>query len=112
MKSSTASVKISYIQCMLSTFTKKTIVQASSLVPILLKSIEKAVSQPNVPVSIAEGICVAIFLLKLLNVEKEKEQTFQVMWNALFDMNKQLFVSENFLNSCEEESKFNCYFNS
>lgn len=105
MKSSTVPVKISYIQCMLSTFNGKTIIKASALAPILLKSIEKAMSQPTVPPSVTEGICAAIFLLKLLNVEKE-ESSFQVLWNALLDMNKQVFVSENFLSSCEEESMF------
>lgn len=104
MKSTTPSVKISYIQCMLSTFNGKTIVKASALAPIFVKSIEKAVSQPTVSLSVTEGICAAVFLLKLINVEKEKESSFQVLWTALFDMNKQVFVSENFLSSCEEES--------
>lgn len=90
---------------MLSTFNRKTIAKASVLAPDLLKSIEKAVSQPSVPPSVTEGICAAVFLLKLLNVEKE-ESTFQVLWNAVLDMNKQVFVSENFLSSCDEESMF------
>lgn len=91
---------------MLSTFTVKTIHVTSSLVPILLKSVEKAISQPSVPSSVTEGICAGIFLLKYLNVEKDKETTFQLVWTASLDSNKQVFVSENFLNSCEEESKY------
>lgn len=105
MKSSSVPVKISYIQCMLSTFNRKTITKSLGLSPILLKSVEKAMSQPTVPPTVTEGICAAVFLLKLLNVEKE-DSSFQVLWNALLDMNKQVFVSEHFLTSCEEESKF------
>lgn len=91
---------------MLATFNMKTVSQLSSLAPVLLKSVEKAVSQPTVPISVTEGICAATFLLKLLSAEKEKESGFQVLWNALLDMNKQVFVSEIFLSSCEEESMF------
>lgn len=91
---------------MISTFSGKTIVQASSLAPILLKSVEKATSQPTVPESVTEGICATIFLLKLLNVEKEKESSFQVVWNASIDPNKQVFMSENFLSSCDEQSRY------
>lgn len=98
------SVRISYIQCMLSTFNAKTIKQTSALAPDLLKCIEKALSQPTVVPSVTEGICAAIFLLKVLNVEKEKESAFQVLWNVILDVNKQVFVSENFLSSCDEES--------
>lgn len=106
IKSSMTSVRISYIQCMLSTFNTKTIQQASALAPDFLKCIEKALSQPTVVPSVTEGICAAILLLKLLNIEKEKESAFQVLWNVLLDINKQVFVSENFLSNCEEESMY------
>lgn len=106
MKSSTPAVKISYINSMILTFKGKTIIQSSALAPVLLKSVEKAFTQPTVPLSVTEGICAAVFLLKLLNVEKEKESSFQLLWNASLDMDKQVFVSENFLSSCEEESRY------
>lgn len=106
MKSSTPAVKISYINSMILTFKGKTIIQSSALAPVLLKSVEKAITQPTVPLSVTEGICAAVFLLKLLNVEKEKESSFQLLWNASLDMDKQVFVSENFLSSCEEESRY------
>lgn len=109
MKSSTAPVKIAYIKCMLSTFNRKTISQSSTLAPLLLKSVEKAISQPTVSSTVAEGIYAALFLLKLLYVEKEKESSFQTLWNSLLDMNKQVFYSEHFLNSCEQERKFNSH---
>lgn len=90
---------------MLSTFNRKTITQASVLVPVLLKSVEKAVSQPTVALSVTEGLCAALMLLKFSSLPQDKDNNVQIMWNAVLDMDKQIFVSEKYLSTCNEDSK-------
>lgn len=90
---------------MLSTFNRKTISQATALIPILLKSVEKAVSQPTIALSVTEGLCAALVLLKLSVTTQDKDSSMQIMWNAALDMDKQIFVSEKYLSTCNEDSK-------
>lgn len=90
---------------MLATFNRKTISQATVLIPILLKSVEKAVSQPTVALSVTEGICAALVLLKLSSTPQDKDINVQTMWNAVLDMDKQIFISEKYLSTCNEDSK-------
>ncbi|KAJ8939614.1 hypothetical protein NQ318_012337 [Aromia moschata] len=78
--------------------------KASVLVPDLLKSVEKAVSQPTIIVSVTEGLCAALMLLKLGPIYQDKDPNFQIMWNAILDMEKQVFVSEKYLATCSEDS--------
>ncbi|CAH1119168.1 unnamed protein product [Phaedon cochleariae] len=104
LKTSTPLVKISYMQCMLSTFNTKSISQITVLVPNLLKSVDKAISQPTVALSVSEGLCASLLLLKLVGNQQEKDNTFQNMWNALLDMDKQIFLSEKYLLSCTEDN--------
>ncbi|KAJ8966633.1 hypothetical protein NQ314_003400 [Rhamnusium bicolor] len=96
--------KMSVLQCMLSTFNTNTISQTSIMVPILLKSIEKAVLQPTIFLSVTEGLCAALMLLKLDHAQQEKENNLQVMWNAVLDMDKQVFVSDKYLMTCTDDS--------
>ncbi|CAH1977085.1 unnamed protein product [Acanthoscelides obtectus] len=104
MKTATPLVKISYIQCMLATFNSKTITLVSPLVPVLLKSVEKAASQPAVALSVNEGLCAAVLLLRLAHAQQEKDNALHNMWNIVLDMNKQIFVSDKFLTTCSEGS--------
>ena len=46
LKTSTAAVRTSYIECMSACFHGNTLAQGTELIPLLLKTIEKAVSQP------------------------------------------------------------------
>ncbi|XP_030761834.1 eIF-2-alpha kinase activator GCN1 isoform X2 [Sitophilus oryzae] len=102
LKSSTPLVKISYIQCMLSTFSSNSISQVVLLTSILTKSVEKAVSQPTQPLSVNEGLCAALLLIKLNGSKLEKENGLSNVWNAVLDMDKQIFVSEKFLQAANE----------
>ncbi|KAG5899951.1 hypothetical protein JTB14_002498 [Gonioctena quinquepunctata] len=104
LKTSTPLVRISYIQTMLVTFKAEMISQASVMIPVLLKSVEKAASQPTIALSVTEGVCAALLLLKLSHAQQEKDGSFQSMWNAVLDMDKQIFVSEKYLSTCSEES--------
>ncbi|CAG9834134.1 unnamed protein product [Diabrotica balteata] len=104
LKTSTPAVKISYIQCMIATFNTKTIPQASMFIPILTKSVEKAVAQPTIALSVTEGLCAALLLFKLASVQKEKDNDFQSVWNAVLDMEKQIFFAEKYLSTTTEDS--------
>ncbi|KAL1494916.1 hypothetical protein ABEB36_010427 [Hypothenemus hampei] len=104
LKTSTPIVKIAYIQCMLITFNAN-INQAHALLPTLLKSVEKAVSQPTQPLSVSEGLCASLLLIKISEAKMEKENGgLSNMWNSLFDMKKQIFVSEKYLQTANENS--------
>ncbi|XP_074026538.1 lethal (3) 80Fj [Leptinotarsa decemlineata] len=104
LKTSTPLVRISYIQTMLATFNTKTIPQACTIISILLKLVDKAVSQATNVLSVSEGVCAALLLLKLSHANQEKNNGFQSMWMAILDMDKQVFVSEKYLTTCAEES--------
>ncbi|KAH1001345.1 eIF-2-alpha kinase activator GCN1-like isoform X2 [Dendroctonus ponderosae] len=102
LKSSTPLVKISYIQCMLKTFNLKTMLQASDLIPTLLKSVEKAAAQPIQPNSVSEGLCASLLLIGISKAKLEKENGLSNMWNTVLDMDKQLFVADKFLQNASE----------
>lgn len=90
---------------MLACFNSTTVSQASVLTPILLKSVEKAVSQPTQAIAVTEGLCAACMLLKILKTDGEKANNLQSFWNALFDMEKQVFLSEKFLSLATDDGK-------
>jgi len=91
---------------MLTTFKSSNISQASSLVPTLLKSVEKAVSQSNQPLSVSEGLCAALLLIKISGSKSDKENGLSSMWASVLDMDKQIFISEKFLQAANETSKY------
>lgn len=105
LKSSTSAVRTSYIQCMLACFQSNTIAQAVPLVPTLQKSIERAISQPTQAVVVTEGLCAAYLLLKISAVQSDKENTFLNLSSVLFDMDKQVFVSEKYLSTATDDGK-------
>lgn len=90
---------------MISTFNTKTILQASPFISVLSKSVEKAVSQPTVALSVTEGLCASLMLLKFASAQQEKDNDFQNVWNAVLDMEKQIFFSEKYLTTCSEDGK-------
>lgn len=107
LKTSTGAVRSSYIQCMLACFSQSTLAQASVLTPILLKSVEKAVAQPTQAIAVTEGLCAACLLLKILKIDGEKANNLQTFWNAVFDMEKQVFLSEKFLSVATDDGILN-----
>lgn len=91
---------------MLSTFNQNTIHQASVLTLLLTKSVDKAVAQPTQPAMVTEGLCAACMLLKLLAGDGEKPNNLHNFLNVLFDMDKQIFVSEKFLSVASDEGNY------
>ncbi|KAF5292015.1 hypothetical protein FQA39_LY14132 [Lamprigera yunnana] len=104
LKTSTATVRISYIQCMIACFNANLISQATPLVGILQRSLERGVSQPLQSLSVTEGLCAALLLLKIAEGESDKENKYSNLWTTLFDMDKQLFVSEKFITTATDDA--------
>lgn len=94
---------------MLSCFHGNLARQASSFIPILLKSVDRAVAQPSQTLAVTEGLCSACLLLKIISSEGDKENKFQNLWNVILDMNKQLFISEKFLSVASEEGNYSFF---
>ncbi|XP_025837277.1 eIF-2-alpha kinase activator GCN1 [Agrilus planipennis] len=102
-KTSTAAVRTSYIQCMSVCFNGNTIPQATVLIPTLLKSIEKAIAQPSQYPIVIEGLSATCLFLRIVTAQGSNENAYQNIWNVIFDMDKQLFVSEKFLSAATNE---------
>lgn len=106
LKSSTALVRASYSQCMSACFHGSTMQLASQLVGVLQKSVDRAIAQPTQPAVVTEGLCAACFLVKLASTQGNKESCVQNICSVLFDMDKQLFVSEKFLAAASDDGKY------
>lgn len=79
---------------------------ASQLVGVLQKSVDRAIAQPTQPAVVTEGLCAACFLVKLASTQGNKESCVQNICSVLFDMDKQLFVSEKFLAAASDDGKY------
>ncbi|CAH0556041.1 unnamed protein product [Brassicogethes aeneus] len=104
LKTSTPMVKTAYVECVLSTLTSNTIAQAKIFAPTLMKSLEKAVSQPTQSAIVTEGLSAALLLLAMAHAQVDVEGGYGALWNAALDMDKQIFVSEKFLSSATSEA--------
>ncbi|RZF42658.1 hypothetical protein LSTR_LSTR001453 [Laodelphax striatellus] len=103
LKTSTASVRTAYIDCMSACFHGNTLSQGVELVPLLIKSVEKAVSQPTQVLAVTEGLTAACLLLKLAAVENS-DSKMNGLWNLITNTEKQIFVSEKFLTQASDDS--------
>ncbi|XP_046688091.1 eIF-2-alpha kinase activator GCN1-like [Homalodisca vitripennis] len=102
LKTSTSGVRTAYIECMAACFHGTTLPQGLELVPLLLKSVEKAVQQPTQVPVVTEGLSAVCLLLKLATVETG-DTKLSPLWSAVLDMDKQTFVSEKFLTQASDE---------
>lgn len=78
-------------------FNGNTLPQATQIIQLLLKIVEKAASQPTQAPVVTEGLCATCLLLKLAAVQDEKDSQFGNLWNIVLDMEKQIFVGGKFL---------------
>ncbi|KAK5645448.1 hypothetical protein RI129_006748 [Pyrocoelia pectoralis] len=104
LKTSTGLVRISYIQCMLACFHSNTISQANVLTSILQKSVDRAIAQPSQALGVTEGLCATYFLLKIMESQGDQDSKLSNVCSVLFDMDKQLFVSEKFLMTATDDA--------
>ena len=69
LKTATAAVRTSYIRCMSASLHGESLTQGAELIPTLLKSVEKAVTQPTQTAIVAEGLAAATLLLRLASID-------------------------------------------
>lgn len=104
IKSATPAVRLSYIQWLLACLDQSTFPTGINMSDALVKTVEKASQNATQIPLVAEAICSACIVLKTDEYNPNKLTNF---WNIMFDMSKQLFVSEKFILSAPAETL--CY---
>lgn len=99
------------MECMLACFNDTTINQAANLIPTIVKEFEKSVAQPSQVLSVVEGLAAACLLLKLASAKVAKEASFNSLWSTVFDMDKQIFLSEKIIFSMPDNGMYSYYNN-
>ncbi|XP_014262100.1 eIF-2-alpha kinase activator GCN1 [Cimex lectularius] len=103
LKSSTLLVRISYIETMSVCCRSATASQTSKYIPLLLKSVEKAATQPTQALVVTEGLSAACLLLKLSSYDS-LESKLGSLYSIILDMEKQIFLSEKFLSQASTDA--------
>ncbi|XP_021942062.1 eIF-2-alpha kinase activator GCN1, partial [Zootermopsis nevadensis] len=106
LKTSTAAVRTAYIECMSACLHGNTLAQGIELIPLLLKTVEKAVAQPAQVPLVTEALYAACLLLKMAAADIGADKKLDNLWSVVLDMNKQLFVSEKFLTLASDEALY------
>ncbi|KAK7871251.1 hypothetical protein R5R35_007540 [Gryllus longicercus] len=106
LKTSTAAVRTAYVGCMSACLHGNTLVQGLELVPLLLRTVEKAASQPTQVPVVTEGLAAACLLLRLASADVGADHKLGNLWNIVLDMDKQLFVSDKFLTLASDNALF------
>lgn len=110
MKTSTPAVRLCYLQWLLACMENATMENASAdLAPALAKIVEKATQNPTQIPLVAEAVCAACILMKSAAniIGGETDPNVAQQWNVVFDMGRQLFVSEKFIAAAPIDSL--CY---
>lgn len=101
MKTSTPAVRLCYLQWLLACMENAKMPQNADLAPALAKTVEKAGQNPTQIPLVAEAVCAACILMKTDNAAVDAQ------WNVVFDMSRQLFVSEKFIAAAPSDTL--CY---
>lgn len=110
LKSSTVPVKTAYIECMLRCFNDTNISQVDCLIPTISKEFDKCICQPTQIPAITEALAAAFLMMKFVSLQSEKEKSLNNVWTVLFDMDKQVFVSEKFISSASDNGNLFDFF--
>ncbi|XP_077995202.1 stalled ribosome sensor GCN1-like [Glandiceps talaboti] len=103
LKSSTSAVRNGYLQCMLAAFHGDSLLQGLEVLPILLKSVEKAHAQSTQTNLVIEGLTASCLLVKMSLADILAESKLGQFWNTILNPSKQIFLSEKFLTSVSAE---------
>jgi hypothetical protein len=101
LDSKAQAVKVSFLQWFLNCLQHATLPSSVNFTDQLLKMIEKAAQNVLQTPVVSEGLAAACIILSTTSV---KQDTLQSFWNIVFDMNKEIFVSEKFVGSVSSES--------
>lgn len=104
LDSKAQAVKISYLQWFLNCLQQATLPAAVNFTDQLVRIIEKASQNVLQTPLVCEGLAAACIILSTTVVKHDALQSF---WNIVFDMNKEIFVSEKFVGAVGSESLCN-----
>ncbi|CAH1802155.1 unnamed protein product [Owenia fusiformis] len=104
LKSSTSGVRMAYIQCMNAAFQGDCLIQAMDVLPVLLKTVDKASSQSTQHGLVSEALSAACLLLKLSTVDIQAEAKLGPFWTVVLDMKNDLFMNDKFVQQASEET--------
>ncbi|KAI9565775.1 hypothetical protein GHT06_009568 [Daphnia sinensis] len=104
LKTSTPAVRTGYIRCMAASLHGESLTQGIELIPVLLKSLERAAAQPTQAAVVSEGLSAATLLLRCANLDEKVASQCGPLWTILSDTDKLLFVNEKMLSSYNEET--------
>lgn len=89
---------------MKSCFHGSTLNQGSNVISILVNALDKGGTGPKTAQT--EALSAACLLLCLANSGACPDQHVNTLWNVVFDMDKQYFVSEKFLAAATDSSNY------
>ncbi|XP_057374386.1 stalled ribosome sensor GCN1-like [Daphnia carinata] len=104
LKTSTPAVRTGYIRCMAASLHGESLPQGIELIPVLLKSLERAAAQPTQAAIVSEGLSAATLLLRCASLDEKAASQCGPLWTILSDTDKLLFVNEKMLSSYNEET--------
>ncbi|CAH1402466.1 unnamed protein product [Nezara viridula] len=102
LKTSTSAVRTAYIGVMSACCQSGTASALLQFIPLLMKSVEKSVSQSSQVPVVTEGLYAACLLLKISSYNP-LDSKLSFLYSIILDMEKQVFISERFLSqaSCD-----------
>lgn len=107
-KATSQAVRIGYMEWLLCCLDNTTLPvnEINSLIPILLKVVEKSTKdqqQQQSWLTINEALCASCLILHLIEIKKSQnlppteDDAMRMFWSVVFDLNKQVFQQEKFL---------------
>lgn len=103
LKSATPSVRICYLQWLLSCLENGKLSNGVDLTESLLKIVEKASQNTNQITLLSEAVCAVCLLLKTSQANNKLNN----LMNIILDMNKQVFLTEKFIQTAPVDTL--CY---
>ncbi|KAK7073636.1 eIF-2-alpha kinase activator GCN1 [Halocaridina rubra] len=103
LKTSTTVVRAAYVRCLLSCVTSSNAHKAAALIPCLLTSVDRALSQSTQIPMLIEALTSSVLLLKLGSADVTLEEKVSPVWNTALDLQKGHFTGEKFFTQSAED---------
>lgn len=104
-KNATSAVRYGYLQCMISAFHgMPSCKRVEPVLSLVLKAVERALSQPSQPGPVCEGLAAACILYRLQPTGSPSENKIKTVVAQLLDPEKQPFYAEKFLQTASEDT--------
>ncbi|XP_068244259.1 stalled ribosome sensor GCN1 [Palaemon carinicauda] len=103
LKTSTTAVRAAYVRCLQGCITTSNAHKAAALIPSLLTSVEKALTQSTQIPMLMEALTSSVLLLKLGSADVSLEDKVAPVWNTGLDLQKGHFTGEKFFTQSSED---------